>query len=136
MSIWRVDLMTEMEILGDVKAMQKRDVENLPQEWDENFPLYHLNMGFDKPIPITLRVYRGEKLGADYTFLYDWFGNTFRYLHTKPEEDIVQVTCSPFSMVNWALQYSDRVEVLEPKDVRDKVAEKVRNLMKRYLGEE
>lgn len=145
MSIWRIDLMTEMEIPGrtnkckGLKATAKKDVKNLPPVWDETFPLRHLNMGFDQPIPITLRVYRGERPGTDYTFLYDWFGDTFRYVRTETEPpcgDIVQVTCSPFSMVNWALQYSDRVEVLEPKEVRDKVAEKVWNLKQRYLEEE
>lgn len=70
MSIWRVDLMTEMEIPGlsdnckGVKAVDKRDVENLPQVWDEKFPLRHLNMAFDQPIPIKLRIYKSERLGG------------------------------------------------------------------------
>lgn len=144
MSIWRVGLMTEMEIPGraedckGVRAIDKRDVANLPQEWDEKFTLHHLNMAFDKPIPIKLRVYKGERPGTDYTFLYDWFGDEFLYVRTETEPpygDIVHVVCSPFSMVNWVLQYSDRVEVLEPKEVRDKVAEKVRSLKEKYLKE-
>ena len=39
---------------------------------------------------------------------------------------------SPFAMVNWALQYSDRVEVLEPESIRQQVAEKVRKLYEKY----
>lgn len=145
MSIWRVDLMTDVEIPGRTdghkgeKATDKRDVKNLPQVWDEKFPLRHLNMAFDQPIPITLRVYKGERPGADYTFLYDWFGDTFHFERTESEPpygDIVRVVCSSFAMVNWALQYSDRVEVLEPKEVRDRVAEKVRSLKERYIQEE
>lgn len=145
MSIWRVDLMTEMEIPGltdnckGVKVTDKKDVENLPQVWDEKFPLRHLNMAYDQPILITLRVYKSERLGRDFTFLYDWFGDTFHFEYTETEPpygDIVQVVCSPFSMVNWALQYSDRVEVLEPEKVRHKVAEKIRILKERYIREE
>lgn len=141
MSIWRVDLMTEMEIPGrtedckGVRAIDKRDVANLPQKWDEAFPLQHLNMDFGEPKSITLRI----KKDVPYTFLYDWFGKTFVYKFTEkeyPYGDIVQVLCPSFSMVNWALQYSDRVEVLEPKEVRDEVAEKVRNLKEKYLKEE
>lgn len=51
---------------------------------------------------------------ANYTFLHDWFGDTFKYLKTEttqPYNDIVEVICSPYGMVHWALQYSDRVEV-------------------------
>ena len=149
MSIWRVDLMTDMEIperderrKGE-RALEKKQVEDLPREWSEDFPLHHLNMSFDKPVPIELRIIPiGGKIGEsterhrpDYTFLYDWFGDTFRYERTETEPpygDIVSVVCSPFGMVNWALQYSDRVEVLKPEAVRSQVIEKIKNLTKKY----
>lgn len=35
-------------------------------------------------------------------------------------------------MVNWAFQYSDRVEVLAPESVRERVIEKIRNLKEMY----
>lgn len=40
--------------------------------------------------------------------------------------------CSPYAMVNWALQYSDRVEVLEPVEVREQVIKKIKNLAIKY----
>lgn len=150
MSIWRVDLMTELEIPDKGKLegypgnprIPKREVENLPDHWNEDFQLKHLNMSYDKPIPITLRVKceRDKKdptkrLDPGYTFLHDWFGNNFTYIRTEkesPYDDIVRVECSPFGMVNWALQYSDRVEVVEPKEVRDEVVEKVKKLNEKY----
>lgn len=71
--------------------------------------------------------------------MYDWFGDTFRYERTEtqpPYGDIVRVICSPFAMVNWALQYSDRVEVLQPEEVREQVMEKIKNLNQKYgLGQ-
>lgn len=141
MSIWRIDLMTEMECLGPrERALDKRQVENLPQEWDETFPLTHLNMSFDSPIPITLRIVnpwarQDGGTWTNYTFLMDWFGSSFRYERTEtkpPYGDIVRVMCSPFGMVNWALQYSDRVEVLEPLSVREAVMEKITRLNEKY----
>lgn len=141
MSIWRIDLMTEVECLGPKeRALDKREVENLPQEWDETFPLTHLNMSFDKPVPITLRLvnpWAGQDGGmwTNYTFLVDWFGSSFQYERTETEPpygDIVRVVCSPFGMVNWALQYSDRVEVLEPLSVREAVMEKIKRLNQKY----
>lgn len=150
MSIWRIDLMTDIEIPGanerinklGVPRIPKNRVENLPMEWNENFQLKHLNMSFDKPEWITLRI-KSEKrkddptkrIRADYTFMHDWFGDNFRYIKSEdeaPYDDIVKVQCSPYAMVNWALQYSDRVEVVEPEDIRNAVIEKVKNLNMKY----
>lgn len=136
MSIWRVDLMGEMEIPGrdeklgipGIPALKKESVENLPKQWSEDFHLSHLNMAFDEPVKIRLKITRVREK-ADYTFLHDWFGDTFRFVG---KSDIVEVMCSPFAMVNWALQYSDRVEVLEPESIRRQVAEKARRLYEKY----
>lgn len=150
MSIWRIDLMTEVEIPGvnekcgikGIPRIPKKEVENLPMEWSEDFQLKHLNMSYDKPQWITLKI-KSEKqkncptrrLRADYTFLHDWFGDKFRFIETEktaPYDDIVKVECSPYAMVNWALQYSDRVEVIGPEPVRDEVLRKIKNLNSKY----
>lgn len=136
MSIWRVDSMGEMEIPGrdeklgipGIPALKKEKVKHLPKQWSEDFHLSHLNMAFDEPVKIRLKITRVREK-ADYTFLHDWFGDTFRFVG---KSDIVEVKCSPFAMVNWALQYSDRVEVLEPESIRQQVAEKVRRLYEKY----
>lgn len=140
MSIWRIDLMRELEVArGEtdepLRAKNKLDVENLPPSWDDKFSFQHLNMDFDPPLPIKLRIYPGEHPGTDYTFLHDSFGDTFRYERTETEPpygDIVHVASGSFSIVNWALQYAGRVEVLEPKEIREKVKEKLRTLNQRY----
>lgn len=150
MSIWRIDLMTEVEIpdrdevlnIKGIPRLKKEEVENLPQEWSEDFQLSHLNMSYDKPIRIKLKIKSPkqadnprQRLKVDYTFMYDWFGDTFRYIETEnvpPYDDIVEVKCSPYAMVNWALQYSDRVEVLEPVEVREQVIKKIKNLAIKY----
>ena len=140
-SIWRIDLMRELERLGPSnRVLAKEEVEGLPPEWDEKFPLSHLGMSFDRPISIKLRIvnpWRDKDGGTwtNYTFLVDWFGDSFEYEQTETEPpygDIVRVTCSPWGMVNWALQYSDRVEVLEPQSVRERVAEKIKTLNQKY----
>lgn len=142
LSIWRVDLMSGLEAT-DEPIRRKREV-NAPEQWDERFPYEHLNMFFDQPVEVTLRV-RNPKRSPDpesafrpgYTFLYDWFGPTFRYVKTEetpPYDDIVKVRCSPESMTHWALQYSERVEVLEPADLRERIAGMVRELGEKYLG--
>ena len=151
MSIWRIDLMSEIEIPGrdekhninGIPSVSKWKVDNLPQSWSEDFQLSHLNMSFDNPVKIKLRIKSPKEknnpskpLRADYTFMYDWFGDTFKYIRTEesePYDDIVEVKCSPYAMANWALQYSDRVEIIEPESVRNMVIKKVMSLNKKYI---
>lgn len=126
MTIWRVDLMTQLKEEKE-PAEEKKNVRGLPPEWSDDFMLLHLNMSFDDPKWIKLKI-----TAPTYTFLNDWFGS-FQYV--GEDEDggsIVRVRCSPYGMANWALQYSDRVEVLEPLEVRKMVAEKLRALNKKY----
>ena len=152
MSIWRIDLMSEIKIpsrndklgIKGIPALRKSDVKNLPQAWSEDFHFSHLNMSFDNPVYIKLKVLspksgdnKPEKI--DYTFLHDWFGDTFRFIKTDNDNinyDIVEVKCSPFAMTNFALQYSDRIEVIEPETVRNAIIEKINALNIKYKIQE
>lgn len=141
-SIYRVDLMQNISIpkrneklgIAGKPAIEKRNVSDLPLRWKEDFQLEHLYMSWDKPINILLKVSRmQEKWGnAGYTFLYDYFGKNFNVVEEKDDYALVKVKCSPFGMVNWALQYTDRVEVLEPLSVRKQIVNKIKNLNKKY----
>lgn len=153
MSIWRIDLMTGVDIpKGDTvttrngfKGDVMREVKRLPQKWEDDFLYKHLNMSYDEPVPVKLRI-RGrrnkrneeERYAVDYTFLYDWFGDSFTvdHRHSTKMEAIVVLECSPFGMAHWAMQYSDQVEVLEPLEIRNKVKELLRDAVKRYGIEE
>ena len=154
MSIWRIDLMSDIKIpnrndrlgIKGIPSLPKSEVNHLPQTWSEDFHYAHLNMSFDNPKRIKLRVFSPKEENdikkakrADYTFLHDWFGNTFKYIKTDKADydyDIVEVMCSPYAMVNWALQYSDRVEVLEPESVRNAVIQKINALSTKYIIKE
>lgn len=142
--------MTDIEIPGANEKLEgkglpridPKDVENLPLTWTEDFQLKYLNMAYDRPVWITLKIKSPKqednptrRIRADYTFLHDWFGDQFKFVRTEetvPYDDIVKVECSPFAMVYWALQYSDRVEVVAPEEVRNGVIEKLRNLNAKY----
>lgn len=152
MYILRVDLMKDVELpeyepdnsnKKGIPVTPKENVKNLPREWDDKFQISHLNMSYGEPVLIMLRINRfdiNEKTGQEkelpYTFLHDWFGDTYEYLGVDPKDegyDLVRVRCPIFAMENWALQYSSRVEVLEPKEVREAVKTKVKALTEKYF---
>lgn len=148
MSIWRVDLMDDIKIPGKMvekrflgeTSTPKREVQNLPEKWNNDFHFSHLNMACDEPVEITFKLISPSRVddisrSNDYlqTFLFDTFGTRYDYKETKSGDEIVTVTCSPSEMVNWSLLHSDRVEILTPEFLRYEVKEKVRKLNKIYM---
>lgn len=124
MCIYRIDLMSELNVLPE-RRLPNRKIVGLPYEWSDDFSLSHLNMFFDEPENIHLRI---KCESYQWTFLHDWFGDNFQSVG----EDYVVVKCSPKAMVHWALQYSDRVEVLQPEHVRRQVIEQIKKLNEKY----
>lgn len=134
--LWRVDLMTGLTVMRkgrNSRGVPIRQVEALRElwnGWDENFFTRHLNMSYDQPVTVRMKIKANEGRPG-YTFLYDWFGDSFR----RVGEDQVEVECSHFGMLHWALQYSDRVEVLSPPELREDIRKEVQKLKEKYLGE-
>ena len=149
MSIWRVDLMSEVRLFTDSsdksneKATAKNEVQNLPQEWSDDFHFSHMNMASDSPVEVTFKllelprvddISRSDKYS--HTFLFDTFGSRYKCKTNRAGDEIVTVECAPSEMVNWALHYSDRVEILEPDFLKHDIKERVRNLSKMYLKDD
>lgn len=119
--------MSDVQVLKKARTARNK-IQNMPSEWTDDFQFSHLNMSYDKPERIRLRIREDDGGTPPYTFLRDWFGETYRCVG----KDEVEVDCSPFGMVNWAMQYSDRVEVLAPEHVRQAVIEKIKRMSKKY----
>ena len=124
MCIYRIDLMAELKVLEE-RRLPKRKVEGLPYEWNDDFALSHLNMFHDEPEEIHLQI---DCKPHQWTFLHDWFGDNFRSVG----DDLVVVKCSPEAMVHWALQYSDRVEVVYPEHVRQRIIQQIKKRNEKY----
>lgn len=147
--IIRIDLMTEVEIperdeksgQKGIPAIPKREVAGLSPEWEEDFPMRHINMSYGAPILIKMRIKNEKKKDGRtpeepvYTFLHDYFGDSYRYLGVDENDadyDIVTVRCTSFGMENFAVQYADKMEVLDPPELREKIREKAQRLVEKY----
>lgn len=136
--IWhyRVDLMSDIELVTDVEEkiipIKVIDFEGLPISnayWNpEKYMSEHLYMGYDKPRDILIKIKSG-----DYTFLHDWFGNHYEKTNDSNEEgmDIVKIRTSPSMMVHWAMQYADKVEVLD-EEIREEIKLQAEKLSRKY----
>ena len=120
--------MTGMKILKDSVGRLKSEVEGLPSDDNYNkFMSEHLNMFYDEPESIRLKVRKDR-----YTVLYDWFGENFKvWRDLNDEYALVIVTTSPNAIVNFAMQYSDIIQVVGPDKVVKQIQKKCNNILKR-----
>ena len=137
--ILRVDLMSDVS-KTESKRIPKRDVKNMPQQWDTEYTLKHLGMSYDKPQVMTLRVLSkkgpdGKSIEPEYNFLFAAVGDKYKYLGPDKNDknyDLVEVKCSPYGMINFALQHAEKMEVLKPESVRKEIQNRIRQMAEMY----
>lgn len=133
-SIYRIDLMSDVTVHlnttgNGVPALPKRRVEGLDRLNDpDDFALRHLYMFYDEPVRTLLWVDNTR-----YTLVHDWFGDSFKFIKSVDNNrDEIEVECSPNAMANWAMQFSDYIEVKNPPQVRELVVKKINAITKKY----
>lgn len=62
----------------------------------------------------------------------DSFGKDLRIEELPDDMMKVHVHASEASMLHWAIQFADAVEVLSPKRLREQIVETLREALKRY----
>ena len=141
---YRVDLMSDVEIIldeeGKIVPVELTDFEGLPilnTDWDpEKYMAEHLNMAYDEPQGIRIKI-----RNTDYTIIHDWFGDHYEKVDeviATDEDgndihyDIVKVRTSPSMIVNWAMQYGGRVEIMD-EEIREKIISETGLIRGKYL---
>ena len=125
LSIWRIDLMSNVKLLEEA-GRPKQEIKEMTNTWNgQEYMEQHLNMFYDDPVKVTLKVPNDH-----YTMMVDWFGNSFvKWRAIDEKYDMVFVTCSEAAMINWAMQYSDVVEVLGPPSVQNAIEARCRDVL-------
>lgn len=120
--------MTNVEIL-DERVKPKKEIKDFSQGY--SLPRHmaeHIYM-FGGP-SVRVKMLAPENMMNE---LIDWFGKDFRVRKTKTDGQIeVVVKVNENSMFFWALQYGPYVEVLEPKGLRNRLCEAIKDMGKKY----
>ena len=66
--------------------------------------------------------------------IVDWFGVDVNISPIDDEECMIEVKVNKEAFFCWAMQYSIHIEVMEPKDMRERIAAAVRRLNEKYNG--
>ena len=127
--IYRLDLMSEIELCEE----DRESVRGVPELEHSNAKEYmdrHLNMFYDEPRTVTLKV---KSTSSGYTSVHDQFGDKYTYKKKIDDEhDEIEVIASGNAIIDYAIQYSDLVEIIRPKDLRKKLIDKINTIQIKY----
>ncbi len=128
----RIDLMTDI-VVKRAAVTPVHKIYSLSQDMENGvFRSRHVNMGYDKPDTVTLRITKKINDDINYTFIHDCFGDNYKFLRHDGDGDIIEVRSSAFGVVSFAMQYNDVVEVVAPEKIRNEVQDKIIKLMRKY----
>lgn len=135
LAIIRIDLMSDIRILK-IRATSMYNIPSLRQISEDKFRTCHLNMSYDDYLFVEMKIMKTSKTNneVNYTFIHDSFGDNYTVVKKEDDGDIVRVHCSKYGIVNWAVQYGDSVEILEPPSIRNQVKDKLKRILNKYEG--
>lgn len=87
----------------------------------------HPNLWSGNAVPVTFQCKR--YMMNDIT---DSFGTSLRVEELPDDMIRVHIQASEASILHWAIQFADAVEVLSPKSLREQIAETLRSALKKY----
>lgn len=126
-SHYRLDRMTGVCILEENRKAVKEISElegslYLPKHMAE-----HAYMFSGKSSDVTILA--KKHLMSD---LVDWFGKKFHILEETDDMIRIRVKCNEEAMIYLALQYGPYMEVISPKELRDRISEDVAKMAAKY----
>ena len=124
---YKLEKIHNMKILdAPIKpATQVKGFENgldIAKYANENIYMFSTNS-----IKATVKIYN-ESATA---YVEEWFGKNAS-LYEKENSIFADITANETSLIYWCLQYGEDIELLSPKDTRDKIKEIVKQINKRY----
>ena len=122
---YRVDRMTNIRIIDEprkpIKSLTEGEL-NLPKHMAEHLYMF---AGDSIRAKFKARTYLIDQL-------IDWYGKDVKINSLNDEECMVEVIVNRESFYYWALQYGPHIEVVEPNDMRERIAKTVKDLCEKY----
>lgn len=125
---YKVESITNIRIINE----PIRPITTLPGQEDFSIKRYmqeHIYMMAGESVQAKLKVDKLEKVND----IISWFGDKIRL--TQHNRDIfVDLKINEDSLIYWALQYGESVEILEPLETREKMKQTLKNILSKYEG--
>lgn len=127
MSHYRLDRITDVEILNDARKPIKT-IKGFEKGLNISLHLAeHVYMFSGESIHVKLKT--NENIMDN---LIDSFGHDFRVTLAEEPDIIVNLKCNPNAFFYWAMQYGEKIEVLEPESMRERIKKVAYKIYKKY----
>ena len=124
---YRIDKMSKVQIL-DEKVKPQKDVQGIDGHLDlPKHMAEHIYMLYGDTVTASIKTDAGMM-----DTLVDWFGKDFKIIESKGDNLTISVKCNERALFYWALQYGPHVEVVGPDDLRQKLADAIKKMAKKY----
>lgn len=122
----------KIECISDLKILDEdvKKLSSLPGQ--ENFKLddyinEHIYMTHGNSVKATLKL-DSEKVIGD---IIDWYGENIN-IYTKDGKIFADLKVNELALIYWAMQYGEVVEIICPKETREKYKEMLKKISDKY----
>lgn len=125
-SNYRVENISNIKIL-DYKTKDILSLNNMENFNLKDYMQEHIYMTFGKIIKATIKINNERQI----TNIVDWFGQNIKI--EKNEDDIlITLNVNENALLYWAMQYGEHVEIVKPKESRNKIKKMLDIIIKKY----
>lgn len=125
-SNYKVELITNVKIL-DEQVKNITSLNNMEDFTIKNYIKENIYMTFGETINATIKI-DNEKFIND---VVDWFGKDIK-VKKQDNETFVEIKANDNSLIYWALQYGEHVEIVKPVELRERFKNVLANINKKY----
>lgn len=126
-SNYKLDFIKDIKIL-DEKRKAITDINGCENGLDiSKYINEHIYAFGDRTINATLKL-TDENAVA---YVTEWFGKNSK-IYKKGNMILSEITANEQALIYWCLQYGERVELVSPKETRNKLKEKINSIQKKY----
>ena len=124
----------KIECISNIKILNEdiKPLKSLPGQEKFSINKYmeeHIYMLAGKSVKTTIKIENEDRIND----IVSWFGDKI-HLYKLNNEIFADFTVDEDSLVYWAMQYGQTVEVLEPEETREKIKTLLRDMIKKYGG--
>ncbi len=122
----------KIECIANVKILDEdiKPIESVTGECKfsiKNYIKEHIYMVSGKTVNAKLQFENEERIND----FVDWFGREV-YFEKNQDKLFASVKVNEDALCYWALQYGEHVEILEPKQTRDRIKNTIKQMLKKY----
>ena len=128
MGNYKIDCISNIKVLDEkikpLKSLPGQEKFSIKQYMEE-----HIYMLAGSSVKAKIKIENEDRIND----VIGWFGEKI-HLYKNNNKIFADFKINEDALIYWAMQYGQTVEVVEPKETRDKIKKLLNDMLKRYGG--